>query len=225
MKARHSLFSRKEKIKMDEEYKSNSNKSKQKDSPPDAKPIVSVAKGKIIEKTPARKAADNFFAEDMKGVGSYVVKDVLLPGIKRILSTAIKGAVDTAFYGTGARFDDMRGPRRPGQMVDYTQRNYFDGRDQAYQNGPMVRTHSMSTDNILFESYGEAQDVVHGLQQLISQYGVASVAQMYDLAGVSIMGDYTKHNYGWNSITSQNTRIIDTRDGYILDMPKALPLE
>ena len=205
-----------------DEYKSNSNKSKQQTA--QAPPVASVAKGKVIEKTPAKKAMDNFFAEDMKGVGTYIFKDVLIPGIKRILSTAIKGAVDTAFYGTGARFDDARGPRRPGQMVDYTQRNYFDGRDRSYGNTP-VQTRTVSIDNIIFESYGEAQDVVHGLQSLISQYGIASVAQMYDLAGVSIMGDYTKHNYGWTDLNSANTRIIETREGYILDMPKALPIE
>ena len=204
-----------------DEYKSNSNKSKQKTEAP---PVASVAKGKVIEKSPAKKAADNFFAEDMKGVMNYVMKDVILPGIKRVVSTALKGAVDTAFYGTGVRFDDARGPRRPGQMVDYTQRNYFDGRDRAYGNAP-VRTRTVSIDNIIFESYGEAQDVIHGLQALIQQYGIASVAQMYDLAGVSIMGDYTKNNYGWTDINSANTRIIETRDGYILDMPKALPIE
>ena len=209
-----------------DEYKSNSDKSKAKkaETPPQANAVASVAKGKVIEKTPAKKAMDNFFVEDMKGVGNYVFKDVILPGIKRILSTAIKGAVDTTFYGSGAKFDDARGPRRPGQFVDYTQKNYFDGRDRAYNNAP-VRTHTVSIDNIIFETYGEAQDVIHGLQSLISQYGIASVAQMYDLAGVSIMGDYTKNNYGWTDINSSNTRIIETREGYILDMPKALPIE
>ena len=56
---------------------------------------------------------------------------------------------------------------------------------------------------------------------LIETYGMASVADMYDLVGISC--DYTANKYGWTNI--RNAEVVRTRDGYMLKMPKALPIK
>ena len=51
-------------------------------------------------------------------------------------------------------------------------------------------------------------------------YQVVSVADFYDLVGVS--GNYTDNKYGWTDI--RNASVIRVRDGYMIKLPKALPL-
>jgi hypothetical protein len=49
---------------------------------------------------------------------------------------------------------------------------------------------------------------------------LVSVADLYDLVGVT--GNYTDNKYGWTDIRSAS--VIRVRDGYMLKLPKALPL-
>ena len=73
---------------------------------------------------------------------------------------------------------------------------------------------------LLLESRGEAEDVLERMDELIATYQVVSVADFYDLVGVS--GNYTDNKYGWTDI--RNASVIRVRDGYMIKLPKALPL-
>ena len=66
----------------------------------------------------------------------------------------------------------------------------------------------------------EAEDVLERMDELIATYQVVSVADFYDLVGVS--GNYTDNKYGWTDI--RNASVIRVRDGYMIKLPKALPL-
>ena len=60
------------------------------------------------------------------------------------------------------------------------------------------------------------------MDELIATYGIASVADWYDLVGAD--SDYTDNNYGWTDI--QSATIVRTRNGdYMIKMPKAFPLD
>ena len=65
-----------------------------------------------------------------------------------------------------------------------------------------------------------AEDVLERMDELIATYQVVSVADFYDLVGVS--GNYTDNKYGWTDI--RNASVIRVRDGYMIKLPKALPL-
>jgi hypothetical protein len=70
------------------------------------------------------------------------------------------------------------------------------------------------------ESGAEADEVIARLDELIDVYGMASVADLYDLVGIS--GQYTDNKYGWTDVSSASR--IRVRDGYLLKMPRAKPL-
>ena len=75
-------------------------------------------------------------------------------------------------------------------------------------------------DDIVLDKRDEAEDVLSRMDELISTYGMASVADLYELVGVT--GNYTDNKYGWTDIRSASA--IRVRDGYLLKLPKALPL-
>ena len=57
--------------------------------------------------------------------------------------------------------------------------------------------------------------------ELIDTYQMVKVADLYDLVGISC--DYTANNYGWTNL--RNASVERVRDGYILKLPKALPID
>ena len=59
------------------------------------------------------------------------------------------------------------------------------------------------------------------MQDMIDRYGVVRVDDMYDMAGLT--APYTSHRYGWTSV--RNAESVRVRDGYIIKMPRAVPID
>lgn len=186
---------------------------------PDKKKVEKVVSGsvKVKKKNGVTKFADNFISEDIHNVKSYVITDVLIPSVKRAISEMVTNGIDMILYGsTGGR-----SKRSSADRVSY--RNYYDRRDDDRhrdRDRDRVRTSAYSFDDIVLDSRGEAEEVLARMDELIDQYGIVSVADLYDLVGVS--GNYTDNKYGWTNI--RNAEPIRVRDGYMLRLPKALPI-
>lgn len=186
---------------------------------PDKKKVEKVVSGsvKVKKKNGVTKFADNFISEDIHNVKSYVITDVLIPSVKRAISEMVTNGIDMILYGsTGGR-----SKRSSADRVSY--RNYYDRRDDDRyrdRDRDRVRTSAYSFDDIVLDSRGEAEEVLARMDELIDQYGIVSVADLYDLVGVT--GNYTDNKYGWTNI--HNAEPIRVRDGYMLRLPKALPI-
>ena len=203
-----------------EDYKPNSHKykEKQKSSSDDKKRVEKVIKGtaKTRKKNEIRKFADVFISEDISSVKSYILMDVLIPSAKKAISDIITNGIDMILYGSSGR------PKRTtaGSKVSY--RDYYDRRDhdRGYSNDSRARS-GYSYDEIVLDSRGEAEEVISQMDALIDMYGIVSVADLYDLVGIT--GDYTDNKYGWTNI--RNAKAVRVRDGYILQLPKPLPID
>ena len=99
-------------------------------------------------------------------------------------------------------------------------RKYYDDREHR-DSGSGNRTRSgYEYDDIIIENRGEAEDVLSRMDELIDQYGLVSVADLYDLVGIN--GNYTDNKYGWFNIRTAS--VVRVRDGYMIKLPKAVPL-
>lgn len=189
------------------ELKSNSNKSRRADA--EKKQLSPVVNGKIVRKK--KSFVDMFVAEDKETMKSFIFEDVIVPAGKKIISDI----VDAILYGESGGGGKSR---RPGSRISYNsitddrreRRNYASVREPGYDYGDVV-----------VPNRGAAEELLDQLDAVIDQYGTASVADMYDLLGVT--HNYTDNNYGWTNIaTAQPVRL---RDGqYTIKMPKAMPL-
>lgn len=205
---------------MDEtEYKTNSNKSKlEKENSIEDHKVEKVVTGKVITKKKSgfQKFTDEFISEDAKNIKSYVFGEVLIPAIKKAISDIVTDGIDMILYGSSGR-----GTRRStADKVSY--RNYYDRKDprpvDRYGSG---YGSSYSYDDIILNSRGEAEDVLSRMDELIETYGLVRVADLYDLVGIS--GSYTDNKYGWTNI--RNAQIVHVRDGYMIKMPRAIPID
>ena len=200
-----------------EDYRPNSHKSKESSQvPAERKKLDKVVSGnvKVKKKSGVHKFTDVFISEDVSNVKSYILMDVLVPAIKKAVSDIITNGIDMILYGGngGSR------KRTNGSYVSYN--NYSDRKreDRSY-NTTTTRT-GYSYDEVLISSRGEAEEVLTRMDELIETYGIVSVADFYDLVGVSC--DYTDNKYGWTNI--RNAEVVRVRDGYKIKLPKALPL-
>ena len=197
-----------------EEYKSNSHKSRQNqnDDIPE-KRVEKVVSGSVKskKKNGLQKITNVFVPEDVDDVKSYIFEDIVVPAVKDIILDAVR-----AFLGVSG---SSRGGRSStSSKVSY--RKYYDDRDRR-DSGHTTRTRTgYDYDDIILESRGEAEDVLERMDELIATYQLVSVADFYDLVGVS--GNYTDNKYGWTDI--RNASVIHVRDGYMIKLPKALPL-
>lgn len=201
------------------EYKSNSHKSKeaQNNAQTSEKKIEKVVTGsaKPKKKNEIQKFADVFISEDVGNVKSYIVWDVLVPAFKKAISDIVTNGIDMILYGESGRSKKNSTASKVSYRSYYEKEN--DRRDYSTRK---VKT-GYDYDNIVFESRGDAEAVLEAMIDIIDQYGVVSVGDLYDLADMSV-DNYTLNKYGWTDI--RNASVNRIRDGYMLKLPKALPL-
>ena len=198
------------------DYKPNSNrfKEEQKDKAPE-KRAEKVVTGQVItkKKSGMRKFTDEFISEDAKNIKTYVVGEVLIPTAKKVISEVVTNVVDIILYG-GSRGGSKRST---ADRVSY--RNYYD-RDSR-----PVRTSSYSSsydyDDIILGTRGEAEDVLMRMDEIMDTYRLVRVADLYDLVGVT--APPTANAYGWTNI--RNAEVVRVRDGYMIKMPRAVPID
>lgn len=196
-----------------EEFKPNSYKSKE-DANQLNKEITKVANGKVRKKSAFSKFMANFISDDASSVKSYILMDVIIPALKKAISDSVSNGIDILLYGEG---DYSRKSKTYGTKVSY--RNYYD--NGGSQRRDTTRTREVCDyDNIIFEKRVEAEEVLTRMDELIDQYGMASVADLFEFSNLT--GPYTGNRYGWTDIHS--AYVVQVRDGYMIKLPRALPL-
>lgn len=199
-----------------EEYKPNSDKARQERQ--SGKKVESVISGtaKTRKKGEMKKFADVFIAEDANNVKSYILIEVIIPAVKKAISDIVTTGIDMMLYGEAGRSKKNGAPSK----VSY--RNYYERDGERTRAGSCVgRRSSFDYDDIVFDTRGDAEAVLDAMNDIISQYGTVSVSDFYDLARVE-NDNYTMNRYGWTNIMGATA--VRVRDGYVLKLPRAIPL-
>ena len=202
---------------MNEEYKSNSHRSKEgkTEALTDRKKVEKVVHGRVRTKPKSgvSKITDIFISDDAANVKSYIVMDVLAPAVKKAISDMVRDGIAMILYG------ESKGRKSSSASGYVSYRDYSRSDDRDRFRDSRSRS-SYAHDDIILDSRGEAEEVLTRMDELIDTYGNVSVADLYDLVGKS--SEYTDNKYGWTNI--RNAEPIRVRDGYMLKLPKALPI-
>lgn len=197
-----------------ENYPSNSHKTREQNTD---KKVEKVVSGKTLtkKKSGIRKLSDTFLSEDVGNVKSYIFSEVLLPAAKKLVSDIVTNGIDMLLYG------EIKNKKGNSSKVSYS-RYYDDRRDRSRDyRSPVVRN-NFDYDEIIFETRGDAEAVLDAMYDILNQYKVVSVAELYDLASITTH-NYTCNNYGW--IDLRGSSVVRVRDGYILKLPRALAID
>lgn len=179
----------------------------------DVKPVVSghveVRKKNLLERL------------DIPGIVEEVVRNRVVPNVEDILFDTATTVLSSAIYGTTNVARSVNRPNRQSRGNGYVSyRNSFD--DRTRETRPIrPAINNYDPYDFIFSSRDDAQNVFYALGNIVDEYGQASVADLYDLANMSVPG--TMNNYGWYSLDDSKIRMV--RDGYMLILPKPILLE
>lgn len=195
------------------EYRSNSHKSREEQSNPvPEKKIEKIISGSVRSKKKGgmQKLANVFISDDIDDVKSYIFEDIVVPAVKDIILDAVKAVlgVNRTYKGTSVTAD----------KVSY--RKYYNDRDRRESNVIPRTRRTYDYDDKIVDNRGEAEKVLLCMDEMIATYGLASVADYYDLLGIT--GNYTDNKYGWTDL--RDAAIVRVDDGYLIKLPKVKPL-
>lgn len=194
-----------------ENYPSNSHKTREQNTDKKVEKVVS-GKTSTKKKSGIRKLSDTFLSEDVSNVKNYIFSEVLLPAAKKLVSDIVTNGTNMLLYG------EIKNKKGNSSKVSYSR--YYDDRSRDYRS-PVVRN-NFDYDEIIFETRGDAEAVLDAMYDILNQYKVVSVAELYDLASITTH-NYTCNNYGW--IDLRGSSVVRVRDGYILKLPRALAID
>lgn len=164
---------------------------------------------------------NTFFGGDAKSALQFVIFGVLVPAAKDALADAGAQGFERLIFGE-ARGRRGGPPSGPAGHIAY---NRFTPRSPSPAETP-TRTISRRArarhdfDEIVLTSRAEAEEVIDRLFDLVGRYEVASVADLYDLVGLS--STHADYKWGWTDI--RGAGVARVRQGYMLDLPEPEPL-
>lgn len=203
------------------DYDSNSNSKRKAVKEKQERPKVErVVTGEVIERKPgiATKFKRVFFGGDFKSAARYVGADVILPAVRNMLADASKGAVDRVIYGEVRRPNHYDGrPNYAGRIQYNNPINRAARPDPRDRQRPShVRQGYGDPTEILIPDRDQAALVLERLMDILDQYDTACLADFKDLVGIA--SHHVDQKWGWTNL--HGAQIVQTRDGYLLQLPE-----
>ena len=204
------------------EYQSNSNRSKElakEQASVEKKEIKKVVNGKVKTRdNKGRRLADVFISEDAGNIGTHIVMDVLVPVIKDTVFKIGRDGLEMLLFG---RSGGGSSSNRSSDRISY--RKYYDDnrRDDRGRSGSSSSGGRFTYQDIVFVDRRDAEAVRRQMLDAIDRYNMVTVFDMYDMADLN--PPYTSDKYGWYGL--RDIEVIRDRDGWILKLPKAMPID
>lgn len=204
------------------EFPSNNSKSKKPDSQ-DKKITPVVSSGTVRRKKSLRKQiSETFVAGDAKMAVRYVIFDVLLPSAKDMIVEAVSQGAEKLILGDSRRRHPLSPPQSgPTGYVSYN-RIAMGGRSTGPSRALSRQARARHNfDEIVMNDRVEAEEVIDRLFDLVNRYETATVADLYELVGLT--ASHTDNKWGWTDLHGAGVSRI--RGGYLLDLPEPEVLE
>lgn len=195
------------------------------------KPVKKVIDGDVIQrkKPLGRKIVETFTGDDVQGVGSYVMLEVILPSVKMMIVDAGTQAIERIFLGDArprrsTSASPLVGTNRSRNSSYNSYNRYFQGGSEQKTTAAPVSERSRPSYEVMeivVQSRVDAQEVIDNLQATLSQYPTVSVAELYESVGVT--SKFTDNNWGWDRETF-NAGVSRIREGFRVDLPRPISI-
>lgn len=212
---------------LDAEFPGNSNRRKDPEKKAEPQKVQQVTKGKVIKqkKSFGQKLSETFLGDDTQSIGDYLLHDVLIPAFKSTLNELVGGGMEMLLFGERRPKGTYRDRGRSyisygGYFGDRDNRRDREGRDNRREIDNRARARQ-DFDDIVLETRGEAEDVLSHMVDMVQDYGVATIANYYDLLGEE--SQYTDSKFGWTNL--RDASVDRVRNGYLIKMPRPRELD
>lgn len=189
---------------------------------PKQDPIIKPGHVSVKKQSAWRKAKHRIFEQEGAELKSYVINDVLIPSIKDTISNIVSNGIDIILYGEARHIGQKRsgifGGSRNGNYVSYSSINNPKSSNTSIRSsvgGAASIRNSLALDDFIFQSRVEALDILDRMSTILNDYGIVTVADLYDMCGLRT--PYTYNNYAWRDLSTAGVTL--NRDGYLLVLP------
>lgn len=180
-----------------------------------------IAKAKVQKKSAIKEALRTFFAQDLPEIAEHLVIDVAIPAAKNAITDMVTQGIQQLLYG---EID----PRRRS-MTGYTSyssasrsdrgRGYYEPRRSERREPRQPKP--TNVEDLVFDTRGDAVDVIEFVAEQIEEYGQVSVADL--MSSVGIQPRYTDERWGWTTTDAFEIRQI--REGWLVSADRPEPLK
>ena len=198
---------------------SNSNKTVSGETKKTAvQPPQMKGKVKVKKRNGLIKFAEAFLPDDVSDVKSYILVDVIIPSIKKVIDEIFHimlwGDTNTSYF-----------TRRSSSHTSY--QNYYDRKNS--QNSSRMSKKSDSSIYILDEDFvfdyeEDAENFVRWMLDVIAEDSFIRLSEANEYVGRT--GYYTDTHYGWTNLNGW--KIINTgraEGRYVLKLPRPFPVD
>ena len=180
-----------------------------------------IAKAKVQKKSAIKEALRTFFAQDLPEIAEHLIIDVAIPAAKNAITDMVTQGIQQLLYG---EVDPRR--RSTSGYTSYSSSSRSDrGRGYYETRRPERREPRQpkptNVEDLVFDTRGDAVDVIEYIAESIEQYGQVSVADL--MSSVGIQPRYTDERWGWTTTDAFEIRQI--REGWLVSADRPEPLK
>ena len=186
---------------------------------PKNKNITPVVKGATpVKHSSLRQIRDSFIAESPRSLVDTVLMNVVIPRLKAGVEEALNSFLAGILWGNSTNRPQsslVSKAMQRGGVINYS----------AYSSQPsgLAQARALNTTrsagnyrDLVLPSQDMAEILLANMFDLLSEYRVVAVADLYELA--EITPQPSDNAYGWMNL--DGARISKVRDGYLLELPR-----
>ncbi len=176
--------------------------------------------GKTKKKGLVRRFSNLMISEDVGDVKTYLLVDVLIPGVKDIIYDMFTGGIERLLFTD----DTRRSSNKRG--TNYSRNNYTSkgyhrgGRDDRDRDDERSGVKSNTFEEIYLDSKNDAITLIESMQDLVDEYDAVTILDYSNLVGIDV--SYSLDNYGWTDVDYLSP--IRKREGYIVGLKRPVRL-
>lgn len=214
-----------------QEFPSNSQKAKaQTEAHTPVTPVTS-AEGGRRKRGLGRQFKQTFFEGSSRDAVGSMVEDVVVPTIRDMIAEGFHALIDHMVFGDRPRAYRRSAPSSmPTSGYGQVSYNQYSQPQTKPSNGTPPRSLSRQArarhdyGDVIIPTMDEANEVLDRMYDIVSQYGVVRVSDLFGLT--DIRAEHTDEKWGWTDLRGSKAvgRGRSRGGGYVLVLPEPQPL-
>lgn len=195
-------------------YKNQKKKEKERER---LSPVVKKDSIVRAKASPVKKFTEKFFGKDTDELKTWVVWDVVVPGIQDLLLNGLS----MAFRGEPLRRGSSSGRREPYPYHSaYSSSRRSSGRRESYRREDEYGG-KLDYRDVVLKNREDAEDIIDQMRERIEKEGEVTVAEFFDM--LDSPSDMVDNDWGWTSVRDIGLRRVS--DGWKIDVARARALD
>ena len=161
-------------------------------------------------------------ANTLRNIGNSLFDEIMVPAIRSTTSDFVTTFVNSLIFGDGREDRGRPGGRSSHTSYNRKYRESSYGRQASRRSNrdrrPIRRAAETydQFEDIFFQDRQDAQLVLDRMKDLIDDYEVATVLDLYTMVGS--YSDVTHQSWGW--VNLRGVRVIPSTEGHLIDFPE-----